>query len=121
MSQTNTEQKLLSFIDTKFADPNVALRRLCNLVYNTAKLLCPIRSSVKGQNNGDSKHDDKETKEVRKMKSVFNIAKRAFYCDKTNTNKRIILITTRREYKKIKYTLFNRAKEDRLYNTGLHS
>ncbi len=66
MSQTNTKQKLLSFIDTKSADPNVALRRLCNLVYDTAKLSCSIRSSVKGQNNEDVKHDDKETKEVRK-------------------------------------------------------
>ncbi len=52
---------------------------------------------------------------MRKMKSVFNIAKRAFYCAKTNTNKHIIFITTQRKYKKIKYTLFNMAKENRLY------
>ncbi len=64
MSPPNTKQKLLSFIDTKSADPNVALRWLCNLVCNTAKLSCLIRSSVKGRNNGDVKHDDKETKEV---------------------------------------------------------
>ncbi len=32
MSQPNRKQKLLSFIETKFMDPNIALRRLCNLV-----------------------------------------------------------------------------------------
>ncbi len=56
----------------------------------------------------------KKNKEVRKMKSVFNFAKRAFLVTKTNTNKHILFFTTRRKYKQIKYTLFNRAKEDKL-------
>ena len=54
-------------------------------------------------------------KELKSMKNKFTCAKRNLDKDKCNVNRRLLFITARKNYRKLKYLLFNKSKEKSLY------
>ena len=70
-----------------------------------------ISNNNPGKNTHQSKCKDKNMIET---KREFKRAKRQYYQDQSNANKRILMISLKNKYKKIKYLLTKYSKEDKI-------
>lgn len=95
-----------------------ALQCFKNIIYEVADKTLPVkivtdkRQKLKKPIEVELGEDYKELKQA---KNAFTTAKRNLDNEKSNTNRRMLFITARKNYRKIKYLVFNKNKEKALY------
>ena len=116
---TNQETitQLNSLLASTNNDTTTATRILNEIIYEVANATLVKKSyspTIKKDNPTKPKTQNHE-QVLNEVKSTFNKNRKKYVSDKANINRRILYLSAKRKYKKLKYLLFKKDRDNRLY------
>ena len=115
LNSEDVHDRLTNLIECDYIDPNCLLSDFKDIVLSVANETFPIKICKNNIIESPLREElGKEYKPLGEAKRKFNSARKAMYREKGNFNRRHTFIIARREYKKIKYLIFNKNKMNNL-------
>lgn len=108
-------QKILK---SNISCPDKILNEFKSIIYNVADKTLPFKCVSKCNYKIKKPVElelGKDYNELKNVKYEFTCARRNLDKDKSNVNRRLLFITARKNYRKLKYLLFNKNKEKSLH------